>query len=218
MKIHTREKVIATGIGAGVFLLVMTWAAAGILSGPPAGEFFLLLIGEILFTIAFIALFLREDGHDKALARPLAAGFLFAVLAIVIMLISGPAIDPPSLHPDIVPGNNGKQVIVMAVRTDEISTWSPEAKELLLQGLTTASRDNRFGEAIPYYDRALALDPDFTEAWMAKGVALFNLGNYHGASECMDRALLIDPDNDLAWSLKESILAATNRSGEAGRS
>ena len=49
-------------------------------------------------------------------------------------------------------------------------------------------------EAIEYYDKALAIDPDYVNALANKGLALYNLERHLEAIEYYDKALAIDPD------------------------
>lgn len=165
-------------------------------------------------------IFLRRPHQGKARVAPVIAGILLATMTTVVVTmvfipLTHAPLPPPPFPPDSFQGTFGNRVIVLAVRTDEISTGSPEARELLVKGLRTASRDNRFAEAIPLYDQAIAIDPDFTEAWMAKGVVLHNLGSYEEALGCIDHALALDPGNPTAWSLKGSILESAGRAEEA---
>jgi hypothetical protein len=161
-------------------------------------------------------IFFQRSHPGKALIGPVATGILLSIVTTAFMaVVFIPLIHAPLPPPDSFQGTFGNRVIVLAVRTNEISTWSPEARDLLVKGLSTASRDNRFAEAIPYYDQALAIDPGFTEAWMAKGVALHNLGSYEEALDCIDHALALDPGDPTAWSLKGSILESAGRAGEA---
>jgi Flp pilus assembly protein TadD len=49
-------------------------------------------------------------------------------------------------------------------------------------------------EAEGFYRKALTLDPDFKEAWMNLGLAVFSLGRLEEAQECQRQALRLDTD------------------------
>jgi tetratricopeptide (TPR) repeat protein len=53
-------------------------------------------------------------------------------------------------------------------------------------------------EAIPYLDKARALDPNDKNALYNKEEALKNLGNYNKAMTYFDKALAIDPNYEAA--------------------
>lgn len=216
MEFHTNEKIITAGIGVGVFLLITTYFLAFVLFGRLTEYIYLLLAVELLFTIVAGAIFFRRRYHWKSLARPVAAGILLSVLATVIVIVIGTTmIHAPLPPPASSSVSSGRSALMMAVSIDEITTSSPEAKELVMRGLMAASRNNGFEEAISYYDQALVLDPDFTTAWMAKGVALHNLGSYEDAIGCLDRALTLEPYNAGAWSLKGIMLTSSGHPEEA---
>jgi len=59
-----------------------------------------------------------------------------------------------------------------------------------------------YQDALVAYDRALALDPNFKEAWVGKGLALVVLGRYQDALAAYDRVLALDPNYKEAWSGK----------------
>jgi Flp pilus assembly protein TadD len=50
-------------------------------------------------------------------------------------------------------------------------------------------------EAEPFYHRAVALDPEFKEAWMNLGLVILSRGGLDEALSCQRQALLIDPDS-----------------------
>jgi Flp pilus assembly protein TadD len=54
---------------------------------------------------------------------------------------------------------------------------------------------NRMTEAEPFYHRALALDPDFKEAWMNLGLVAMAQGRPDEALSCQRQALRLDPEN-----------------------
>jgi Flp pilus assembly protein TadD len=56
-------------------------------------------------------------------------------------------------------------------------------------------RHNRIEEAEPFYHRAVALDPDFKEAWMNLGLVILSRGGLDEALSCQRQALRIDPDS-----------------------
>lgn len=78
-----------------------------------------------------------------------------------------------------------------------------------------AARTGGYDAAIGCYDTALAIDPALTAAWLAKGVALHNLGRYEEAIDCYDCALVLDPENAGAWSLKGTAFRDMGRPVEA---
>jgi Flp pilus assembly protein TadD len=56
-------------------------------------------------------------------------------------------------------------------------------------------RHNRLAEAESCYRRAIALEPEFTEAWMNLGLAVLSLGRPDEAMDCQREALRLEPDS-----------------------
>jgi tetratricopeptide (TPR) repeat protein/uncharacterized protein YjbI with pentapeptide repeats len=57
-------------------------------------------------------------------------------------------------------------------------------------------------QAIQYYDKALAINPNDNNALANKGIALYNLGNYTQAIQYYDKALAINPNTEVALANK----------------
>ena len=84
-----------------------------------------------------------------------------------------------------------------------------EAYELYLKGmqLVTSSNPGPSEQAVEYFDRAIALDSDYADAWAARGYALYALGRagyghshipaslYPDAIAAYRKALELDPEN-----------------------
>jgi tetratricopeptide (TPR) repeat protein len=121
---------------------------------------------------------------------------------------------PPGTGPESAYAGSGER-IALAVSTDGISTKSPEAREWFIKGLTASTQHARYNESREYFDRALMLDQNFTEAWYAKGVALHNMMRYDEAIQCYTRALAIDPGNAAVLSLKKAAQADWERRNES---
>ena len=74
---------------------------------------------------------------------------------------------------------------------------------------------NRVGEALASYDRALAIKPDYAEAWHNRGNALRDLKRFGEALASYDKALAINPDNAEALNNRGAPLYYLNRVEEA---
>lgn len=119
-----------------------------------------------------------------------------------------PASNDLSVH-------SGGSALAIAFKTDEISTTSPEAKELFLKGLTYSTQYARYNESLAFFDAALTIDRNFSEAWVAKGVALHNMKRYEEAINTYDRALLINYGDAGTWSVKCITLRDAGKTAEA---
>lgn len=86
--------------------------------------------------------------------------------------------------------------------TDIQSTTSPIYKTnnsssnvlALVHKGSTLSNQGNYTEAIPYFDRALEIDPNNKFAFDGKGNALYGLGNDTQAIQYFDKALAVDPN------------------------
>jgi len=58
-----------------------------------------------------------------------------------------------------------------------------------------ASRDGRFGDALPLWDQVLEQAPDDAPAWSNRGNVRLALGDAEGAIADQDRAMALDPTN-----------------------
>ncbi|HHT9133341.1 MAG TPA: tetratricopeptide repeat protein [Candidatus Avalokitesvara rifleensis] len=106
-------------------------------------------------------------------------------------------------------------VIITAVILMRLeAAQAQDAQELLNKGIEQDKLRND-EEAIEYYDKALAIDPNNVLALTNKGVALSELGRHEEAISCYDKALMIDPNNVLALTNKGAALSRLGRYEEA---
>jgi len=87
---------------------------------------------------------------------------------------------------------------------------SPEYQKA--QALSDAGKDE---EAIQWYDKALAIYPNYVEAWYGKGKCLSLLDRYEEAIQCYDNALSINPNYTFVWDSKAEALSIIGRNEEA---
>jgi tetratricopeptide (TPR) repeat protein len=66
-----------------------------------------------------------------------------------------------------------------------------DVRQLLMKAGETDNYEDKLG----LYEKALALDPLYLDAWIQKGFALDRMGKSKEALTCYDRALEIDPEN-----------------------
>lgn len=78
----------------------------------------------------------------------------------------------------------------MRRQMDQLKTL---AHEYLLMGNTCITQAHDVRAALANYDKALQLSPDFLEAWIRKGVTLFNEQRLTEAEECFSRAVKLSP-------------------------
>lgn len=67
-------------------------------------------------------------------------------------------------------------------------------KVLIHRGMDKVRR-TEYEEALEIFDRVLAMNPQISEAWNNKGVALFYLGRAEEAIACYNQSLTVDPEN-----------------------
>jgi tetratricopeptide (TPR) repeat protein len=75
--------------------------------------------------------------------------------------------------------------------------------------------NNNLNECIEYYEKAIDLNPHYTEAWYNKGSALDELGRYEEALAAYDHAVDINSQFTRAWYNKGVALGKLGRYGNA---
>lgn len=68
------------------------------------------------------------------------------------------------------------------------------AKEYYLMGNECITKAHDVRAAIANYDKAIELCPQYTDAWVRKGVTLFDDGRMEEARECLEKAVRIRPN------------------------
>lgn len=69
------------------------------------------------------------------------------------------------------------------------------AREYLLMGNECITQAHDARAALANYDKALELYPDYTDAWIRKGITLFNNKEWFDAENCFNTAIRISPAN-----------------------
>jgi tetratricopeptide (TPR) repeat protein len=81
---------------------------------------------------------------------------------------------------------------------------------------TLSNSDSRYYQlSLACFDQVTRLAPDYTEAWLNKGMILFNLGRYQEALEAFDRAISLRPDFTEVWLNRGMVLSSMERHEEA---
>ncbi len=67
------------------------------------------------------------------------------------------------------------------------------AKEYYLMGNECITQAHDSKAALANYDKAIELAPKFVDAWVRKGVTLYNEADYHEAEKCLNEAVRLSP-------------------------
>lgn len=65
---------------------------------------------------------------------------------------------------------------------------------------------SRYQDALNSFAQATDIDPEFTEAWYNKGMALMNLQKYLGAIRAFNKLLKIHPHDERAHEQRDRAL------------
>jgi len=63
----------------------------------------------------------------------------------------------------------------------------------LVEKAKTLLENNKFEEALGFFEQALLMNQKDPELWNHKGVALRSMGRYDEALECFNKSLELDP-------------------------
>ncbi len=114
-----------------------------------------------------------------------------ALPLLVVLAVAG----LPHLRPrDAVAGVVGIAVAFAPVGIPRI----PRA-ETFYEIAVDLEQDGRAGEALPFFERAEALDPDNPDLLLSHGLALVRTGREEEGRRLLERAVALDPGVDLAW-------------------
>ena len=69
------------------------------------------------------------------------------------------------------------------------------------------NQPDKYNEAIEYYNKAIAIEPNYYNAWYNKGLCLHKLQRYNEAIEAYDKAIEINPDSPAVWVEKGKSLS-----------
>jgi len=94
---------------------------------------------------------------------------------------------------------------------------TPERKKILefIQSGAEIAQIGNYTNAIVYYDKALAIDPDDSNVLVNKGDALTNLDRYEEAKQCYDKVLSQNPNSSMALYNKACIMALKGETDES---
>lgn len=73
------------------------------------------------------------------------------------------------------------------------------AREHYLMGNECITKANDPKAALRCFDKALKLDATFVDAWVRKGVTLFDMGEFYDAEVCLNKAVTLSPRLFKAW-------------------
>jgi tetratricopeptide (TPR) repeat protein len=104
---------------------------------------------------------------------------------------------------------DGNKLLYLLKHEDALSR-----DEWIMRG-DTLYRLKKYEEALSSYDRALKIDPNYSEAWSDRGITLFRLEKYEEALSSYDRALKIDPNDNYKWIMRGDTLYMLKKHEEA---
>ena len=87
--------------------------------------------------------------------------------------------------------------------------------EACLQQANSNSQDGRFKEAIPFYEKAIALKPDYADAYYFMGLAYRKLDRYPDAIASLKKAIALKPNYANAYYFMGIVYHASEKYPEA---
>ena len=80
-----------------------------------------------------------------------------------------------------------------------------------------ARRMKRYDEAIPYYTKAIQLDPQNATAYKWRGITYNSIKEYHQAIDDLTKAIRLNPEDGLSYSIRGNAYLMLNNVPEAFR-
>ena len=105
--------------------------------------------------------------------------------------------------------------MLLPALTRRLQINSSDAGALNLKGTALSQGLNRNDEAIAIFDQALQQDPSNFDAWIGKGMALANSGDFSGSLSCFETATQIEPLNPSGWNNRGVVLREMGRYQDA---
>jgi tetratricopeptide (TPR) repeat protein len=81
----------------------------------------------------------------------------------------------------------------------------PDNSTILNNRAFNLYRQGRYAEAIPFYEKAISIDPQFAYPWDNLGFIKYKLGFTEEAFQLIDKALELDRGNSYAYMYKGKI-------------
>ena len=97
----------------------------------------------------------------------------------------------------------------MGTHADMADKW-----DLFDQGVDLVA-EGKLAEAAQKYEEAIALDPDFADAWQGLALAMNELGDHPRAIEAGKKLCALQPDDVLAYTTLSRIYQAAGMIAEA---
>ncbi|MEG4047278.1 tetratricopeptide repeat protein, partial [Microcoleus sp. Pol17_C1] len=112
------------------------------------------------------------------------------------------------------PERKRELVRIQSLIDEDGQTPEQQAELFYEQGLLYGYA-KEYTKAIPSFDKALEIKPDYDEAWYYRGIALANLERWEEAIASYDKALEIKPDYHVTWNNRGKALGNLGRWEEA---
>jgi len=92
-----------------------------------------------------------------------------------------------------------------------------QTAESHLRQAETLYQEGRFKECLDACNRAIAINPDFSDAFRRRGLAQYSLSDHDRALEDLSRAIVLDPRNSRAYNGRSVVLNILRRYTESVR-
>lgn len=89
-----------------------------------------------------------------------------------------------------------------------------QAEQYFNEGLEFAKSKN-YSEAVTYFDRAIYIKPNYSEAWVNRGLSQIGLGQNVNALASIDKAIALNPNASNAWIIRGMALIQLKKNSEA---
>lgn len=96
----------------------------------------------------------------------------------------------------------------------KLAPTKTEKESLFIKGLYYSSINDK-KEALTYFEKALAVDFNFMEAYREKALALYDLGQYNESLAVFDKAITIKNNFEEGYFFRGKVLEKLNRKEEA---
>ncbi|MBC8234056.1 tetratricopeptide repeat protein [bacterium] len=139
--------------------------------------------------------------------------FIEAKKSYEVILEKDPTCIPAINNLGLVYKELGHHEQAIALFDKIINELDPELPEVYFNKGTSLASLGRTGEAIENYEIAIKKNPDYSNAWYWKGVALFERGDFAGAKNCFERVIQLSAPSEACLYLSKCLFALGDQQG-----